>query len=641
MSDYTKLMPHFYTGNSLNFRYGNVTCKQFRDNYRVSPIKWAGLKIVALPSALLGVVKMVVHVAGAIFHGIPKALFDKGRTLKCYSFCIARDLQETFGALASLFVLSYGQFHLQEAQAQKEFYTRALNSKEITSSKPNGESRDIGTPSTISTISSVPRELTYPDLIKLFPVHQSDNAKRFAELDPISVKNAVEAGEIRGHLRLLLSKEQLAALDLSKLDSSRFKNLFDSNDDENKGRFAHLNKEGVRAAVEKGDLSDFHYLLLSEDQLNELDLSNLNRYKLEKLFPLGAYQNEVRFAWLKKEGVKVVVESGNLSDHNCLLLSNEQLHALDPSRLSFNKYFPLGDIRNRVRFAFLKEEGFTAAIESGRLSDYHYLLFSDKQLEALDVSKLNTTNFDKLFPSERDNMARFALLKEEGVKAAIENDRLPDHHYRLLSDKQLAALDPSKLSLTKFDNLFPLGRDNDARFALLKKGGVRVAVENGYLSNRNALLLSQGQLQELDPRKLSTKAFEKLFPSADEYHKTRFAHLYKAGVMIAVGNGLIEGYLIDLVSIDVLRKLKFLTMPQAAINTLFPFWEVKWLREIYTSPRSFKRGNVMVTEPTCLYDDDTLEKISGEIKQRNDQLLAKLTVEQGKDLESRLYRVEG
>lgn len=92
--------------------------------------------------ALYGVAKVVGHLALAIFHGIPKAFFDKGLSLKAYSFFLMRDVQETFGALVSLFWLSYGRYLVLEAQTQKSLYDLALNNMALSDAEKVSTSSD-------------------------------------------------------------------------------------------------------------------------------------------------------------------------------------------------------------------------------------------------------------------------------------------------------------------------------------------------------------------------------------------------------------------------------------------------------------------------------------------------------------------
>ena len=112
-----------YLRNGLKFKYDVVTPEKFNLKYSPGGCEWFGRKVKALPAAALcGVVKVTCHLALAIFVGIPKAIFDHGTYFKARIFSVARDFQESYGWLATLFNDRYGQFHVEESQFQKTCY---------------------------------------------------------------------------------------------------------------------------------------------------------------------------------------------------------------------------------------------------------------------------------------------------------------------------------------------------------------------------------------------------------------------------------------------------------------------------------------------------------------------------------------
>lgn len=108
-----------YAINHQQFTYGNVNFQKFTDKYIVEG--WFGRKIIALPPIVLGTVKAVYHLAEAILGGLIIHSSDT-KYLKSKLFCVARDLQESFGWLATLFSDKYGQYHVQESRFHKLCY---------------------------------------------------------------------------------------------------------------------------------------------------------------------------------------------------------------------------------------------------------------------------------------------------------------------------------------------------------------------------------------------------------------------------------------------------------------------------------------------------------------------------------------
>ncbi len=111
-----------YAKRSPQFFYGDVSYQEFAKNY--SPKGWAGRKIMALPAAVWsGTVKVIYHIAKGILWGIPKLVFSRDiRFLKAQCFHIARDGQEAFGRLVSLFNDRYGLYHTQSSTFHKTCY---------------------------------------------------------------------------------------------------------------------------------------------------------------------------------------------------------------------------------------------------------------------------------------------------------------------------------------------------------------------------------------------------------------------------------------------------------------------------------------------------------------------------------------
>lgn len=103
------------------FHYGNVGLKEFSNQY--SDEGWLGRRITAIPFALWsGVVKVVYHIAQAIFINNPQPFANGNLYKKAQFFSAIRDLQESFGYFATFVNDKFGSFHVQEARFHKSYY---------------------------------------------------------------------------------------------------------------------------------------------------------------------------------------------------------------------------------------------------------------------------------------------------------------------------------------------------------------------------------------------------------------------------------------------------------------------------------------------------------------------------------------
>lgn len=112
-----KIFNHAKAG--LKFKYGDVSVREFNEKYEARG--WFGRKVVALPAAIGESATTIYHLVETILSGITPHLGDK-KYLKVQFFYIARELQESFGWLVTLFSDKYGQYHIQEGRFQRSCY---------------------------------------------------------------------------------------------------------------------------------------------------------------------------------------------------------------------------------------------------------------------------------------------------------------------------------------------------------------------------------------------------------------------------------------------------------------------------------------------------------------------------------------
>lgn len=106
---------------SLDFSYTQGDYERF-DEIHLAKGRF-GRKVLALPKFLIsGCIKTLYHLAQAFFLGLGLAFVDNGAYFKAHIFSFVRDLQESFGHLATIFHDSYGQYHVEEANFHKSCY---------------------------------------------------------------------------------------------------------------------------------------------------------------------------------------------------------------------------------------------------------------------------------------------------------------------------------------------------------------------------------------------------------------------------------------------------------------------------------------------------------------------------------------
>ena len=184
--------PSKWVANSpgLQFKYGFVDSERFGKKFTNSLAEEGSLKrkVAALPFTLFALVRIVCHAVKAVFIGLPKAVFDRGQSLKLESYHIARDFQSAFGWILTLFHDRAGQFHAQESAFQKQCYDFfVLNREQKTNFR------------------------------KTYPSDGTDRSK-FALLHVTTVEHAMEYAWFTSEHLGLISSEQMKELPLPLLE---------------------------------------------------------------------------------------------------------------------------------------------------------------------------------------------------------------------------------------------------------------------------------------------------------------------------------------------------------------------------------------------------------------------------------------
>lgn len=167
-------------------------------------------------------------------------------------------------------------------------------------------------------------------------IEKKEDAKRFACFSPDEVHKAIEAGSLNSRYFELLSDEQLKEIKISHLNKEMIKELFPSADTINKKRFANIQPIEVQKALEKEvDLIDFYNIpLLSDEHWENISLSKLSKEKISKLFFHKGIKRKQEMGKLRIEEIQVLLKEVKLEYWLMPLLSNKQLQSVDISSLS-------------------------------------------------------------------------------------------------------------------------------------------------------------------------------------------------------------------------------------------------------------------------------------------------------------------
>jgi len=115
----------------LQFSYKIHDYQEF-EKKMYCPDGWLVRKVVALPfSAIGGIIKTIYRIARGILIDFPRVLFGNVKPLKATVFSLARDFQESYGWIVTLFNDKRGRYIRHNSRVQKELYDCAFSSKKL------------------------------------------------------------------------------------------------------------------------------------------------------------------------------------------------------------------------------------------------------------------------------------------------------------------------------------------------------------------------------------------------------------------------------------------------------------------------------------------------------------------------------
>ena len=567
---------------NLQFTYGSVDRQAFDAKY--SSDGWLLRKVIALPLAVWsGTVKTTYHLAQAIFIGIPKTYWDGGQCLKAQSFHIARDFQESYGWLASIFNDQYGQFHVQESLFHKTCYdcsapNARMPVKPDSLSPPNEYNRWI-TPEmeTISLLDYKEEPIEgRKEWSQLFNLNQ-----RLSYSDMSLDEFVAQADETM--LKILSLKDWIIPLKYSKM------------------RFAVNKQQFITLPIRYLQNCSADQFLFIKQRLEQIvqdnkadtciNYNNLTLQDLPRLTALTASE--------------ILQHQDNIPIEVFGLFTNDQILGLKLSEISEFKisalFLTLSHDDIKARLALFDKEDVVAAIHKGVDNENILNHLTVDHVRQLRLTKLNATQIRKIFYCESEDTVAdrkrcFADFPIDDVQTALERGLLTSYDRPLiLSEEQLKGVRLSNLSQATIDCMFSLfQKDKKAakkQFALFSADDVQMALQLGKLTNYSQMnLISEEQLKGIQLSKLSQQTIALMFNNCEfiESERKRFAHFPINEVQVALELGLLTGcQREELLSEEHLRSIRLSALSQKTIARMFPVSSWSSCRHMNEVPERF------------------------------------------------------
>ncbi len=248
----------------------------------------------------------------------------------------------------------------------------------------------------------LPRLVKKSILVELDEIpHTEERNQKFASFSDDQVENLFDVME-KKHF-LWVSEEQISKIDYSKLDEKQIISIFDKGTvAEQKRRFAKIPNEQINIVVAKLDIGPLRFV--SDQHIAALDFTSLPKEKMAKIFNRGDRKEELRLvSLLNKSRVECYVEK--FEDWHLELLSDNQIQELDFSKVDKDKIaliFSQNGAERQRKFALLSSKQVHDIM--AKIDDWNWRkLVTDEQLIGLDTARLQNQEIKTLFPSTKTN----------------------------------------------------------------------------------------------------------------------------------------------------------------------------------------------------------------------------------------------
>lgn len=464
-----------YVKDHHHFQIGSVSPKHFSEKYTSKG--WIGRKVIALPAALWSaVVVATLHVFRAIF----TATWNRDIYLKLCRYRVVRDYQEAWGRLSALFNDRYGSYHIQEGQFHKrcyDFYGAFLGSWRNSSTLKFGVwVDDEASKITLYKLKEMSED-NRDHWITKYTIDQKTCSQLFEKDDKtlqlITLEDLIIPKERSKILYALMSEDAFDALTLNDLPENLTEQQFffireRLKPPEEDGKNQEINKLPLRnlteitaktIALKKDAIPPLGFAFFASRQVKDLKLADLTKQQNNALFAFSGKKIKSKLLLFDPADIGSAVQKQVLSIHFLKHLTPSFFQYIDPTKLSaaqleliFSKK-RLSD-QDRQKFAYFSPEQVNEMMINGMLTTkYQCGLLSDKQMQALELSKLLEEDIHLIFDGKRQQ--RFRLLKGSEVQLAYEQEKLSPSLIELITEEQIKTFDFSRCTQDFINFFFP------------------------------------------------------------------------------------------------------------------------------------------------------------------------------------------
>ncbi len=464
--------------NALQFSYGNATYNDYQVNYRINEQAIRDRKWVAIPNALLaGACKTVYDLSNAVFKGINGD--SRGFAINMYR--AARDLEEAYGWIVTLFDDVLGSYHVQQSLFHKECYSYFERTPRESSVSYY---HDVRVPYCSEAMNITLKafyemdEATQEGKIELFELEEviasfggkevffrklaEANQEALALVDLVDLKLEGVQPKISYVIMtdvdfkaLTLGQIKDANASQMKVISERLKQFADEpalveipEDIMSVPAFQFDSIPGSRITQQLDVIPPAIFPLFSDAQIQEVDFANASKEQVDCLFDLGSNERVTqRLELLSTPQFQDVL--GKLSLYKLKLIPNERLSQLDLSVLDERALngglLEVGsNPKIATRLGCLHIDQLQSIL--GKLNPYKLRLIPNERLPQLDLSVLgkDALNGGLLEVGSNQEIAtRLGCLHIDQLQSIL--GKLNHYKLKLIPNAQLPQLDLSVL----------------------------------------------------------------------------------------------------------------------------------------------------------------------------------------------------
>ncbi len=398
-------------------------------------------KIVAPCYAIRYTVALVKDLALAIFVGMPKSFFDKGRSFKVYSFCAIRDFQQVLASVTMIFFTVYSIYYIKIAKEHKERYHDVAKKRDgSVPPQPAATHHPVDAPHIPQ-----PERFKERDLAKIPLSEFNQNPPTLDEIKYVrqELKSSTSFNVLGGEIKTLGDVFSFPRLNMNVETLNKLFKL-------NKNAVAFLDPQKVKEVVEiefkKSYFVEYpFYALISNEQLEILDSSLWSKKIVEALCPdssnkerfnaLSLAQVSVAFIPIFQVFPKCWATDEHLKNFDLKGLGERLKKAkIDNFDGGYLVHFLNSEDVNEYkrRFALLNPAAVAKAFDDGAVGSnarYNLLQHMSKEQIACLKSEEHLKYFaDYLFQKDDPDLEeRFGCLKEHLVRALYKYSCCPQY----------------------------------------------------------------------------------------------------------------------------------------------------------------------------------------------------------------------